>query len=105
MTKLARTLDRLSTALVVFAWLFGVFGVIGGIGLAVQTGTGYTTDYLGDIQTTTTHPYVGLGIAVIAAALIQAVVVAWFGYVGKVLAVHDTRSQAAFERTFQYQGS
>jgi len=101
MTELSRTLNKLSTALVVFAWFIGVFGVIGGIGIAVQTGTGLSTDYLGNIQDTTTHPYVGLGIGLIAVSIIYAVVVAWFGYVGKVLANHEARSQATFERTFQ----
>ena len=100
LNKPYRSLQALSAWIVIISVIFGVLGVIGGIIIAIQTGdavsyTGYT-DVNGIPQTydSTTHPYVVIGIAVMIAAVVQAIFMAWIGQFGKVTvsaAVHQQK--------------
>src|SRR5205085_4397614 len=68
---LAPGLRKAARVLEGVAAMAGVLGVLGGIFVAAASHDS-TSGLFGDTNTTTTHPYVGLGLAIVAAAVLQA---------------------------------
>lgn len=92
-TNLTRRLGLLSGVLQVAAWLVGVLGIAGGVALALHSEQ-QVTDLFG-YTTETVYPYVELGIGVTIAAILIALVLAWFGYAGRVIAAANAPQLAA----------
>jgi hypothetical protein len=87
-----RTLNTLSNWVIGFAWVGALGGVIGGIVLAVQTDGSYFEP---------SHPYVGLGLAVIFASIVQAVVITWMAYLGKAVSAMGDGVDAVRRQTYR----
>ena len=85
-----KQLNRVSAVLAVLAWLTAVAGAILGIAVAVETRTDLNTDVLGNPTTSTSHPYVALGIGIIIAGVVWALPIYWMAALGRAyVETHD----------------